>query len=126
LGGLNSQSYPVCFDRKEEKTHGEGGSLIGSVKDKRVIVVDDVLTAGTALKNSINLVQQEGGVVVAAAVALDREEKEGHLTIRESLEKELHIPIKAVASISNLLSFLEAEEGLTKEANLIKNYLSKN
>jgi hypothetical protein len=57
---------------------------------------------------------------------LDREEKEGHLTIRESLEKELHIPIKAVASISNLLSFLEAEEGLTKEANLIKNYLSKN
>ena len=126
LGGLNSQSYPVCFDRKEEKTHGEGGSLIGSVKDKRVIVVDDVLTAGTALKNSINLVQQEGGFVVAAAVALDREEKEGHLTIRKSLEKELHIPIKAVASISNLLSFLEAEEGLTKEANLIKNYLSKN
>ena len=126
LGLKNSKAYPVCFDRKEEKDHGEGGILIGSVRDKRVLIVDDVLTAGTALRNSINLVNNSGGSVVAAVVALDREEKnEDGETAKERLQVELGIPIQSIASISELTSFLEKDGNLREQANLIKNYYSQ-
>jgi len=122
LGLKNSKAYPVCFDRKEEKDHGEGGVLIGSVENKRVLVVDDVLTAGSALRNSIKLVNESGGKVVAAVVALDREEKNKDAgTVKESLEEELNIPIRAIASISRLTNFLE-QENLQEQADLIKRY----
>ena len=126
LGLKNSKAYPVCFDRKEEKDHGEGGILIGSVREKRVLIVDDVLTAGTALRNSINLVNNSGGSVVAAVVALDREEKnEDGETAKERLQVELGIPIQSIASISKLTSFLEKDGNLREQANLIKNYYSQ-
>lgn len=126
LSAKNSKPYPICFDRKEEKDHGEGGILIGSVRDKRVLIVDDVLTAGTALRNSINLVNNSGGRVVAAVVALDREEKnEDGETAKERLQAELDIPIQSIASISKLTSFLEKDGNLQEQANLIKNYYSE-
>ncbi len=122
LGLKNSKAYPVCFDRKEEKDHGEGGVLIGSVKNKRVLVVDDVLTAGSALRNAIKLVNESGGKVVAAVVALDREEKNKDAgTVKESLEGELNIPIRSIASISRLTNFLE-QENLQEQADLIKRH----
>ena len=122
LGLKNSKAYPVCFDRKEEKDHGEGGVLIGSVKNKRVLVVDDVLTAGSALRNAIKLVNESGGKVVAAVVALDREEKNKDAgTVKESLEGELNIPIRSIASISRLTNFLE-QENLQEQADLIKQH----
>jgi orotate phosphoribosyltransferase len=125
LGLKNSKAYPVCFDRKEEKDHGEGGVLIGSVENKRVLVVDDVLTAGSALRNAIKLVDESGGKVVAAVVALDREEKNKDAgTIKESLEGELNIPIRAIASISRLTNFLE-QENLQEQADLIKQHYLK-
>ena len=122
LGLKNSKAYPVCFDRKEEKDHGEGGVLIGSVENKRVLVVDDVLTAGSALRNAIKLVNESGGEVVAAVVALDREEKNKDAgTVKESLEGELNIPIRSIASISRLTNFLE-QENLQEQADLIKRH----
>jgi orotate phosphoribosyltransferase len=122
LGLKNSKAYPVCFDRKEEKDHGEGGVLIGSVENKRVLVVDDVLTAGSALRNAIKLVNESGGKVVAAVVALDREEKNKDAgTVKESLEGELNIPIRSIASISRLTNFLE-QENLQEQADLIKQH----
>ena len=122
LGLKNSKAYPVCFDRKEEKDHGEGGVLIGSVENKRVLVVDDVLTAGSALRNAIKLVNESGGKVVAAVVALDREEKNKDAgTVKESLEGELNIPLRAIASISRLTNFLE-QENLQEQADLIKRH----
>ena len=122
LGLKNSKAYPVCFDRKEEKDHGEGGVLIGSVENKRVLVVDDVLTAGSALRNAIKLVNESGGKVVAAVVALDREEKNKNAgTVKESLEGELNIPIRSIASISRLTNFLE-QENLQEQADLIKRH----
>jgi len=126
LSSKNSKAYPVCFDRKEEKDHGEGGVLIGSVKNKRVLVVDDVLTAGTALRNSIDLVNKSGGKVISVVIALDREENdEDGGTVKETLEAELNIPIKAIASISRLINFLEQDKNLKEQAELIKKYYSK-
>ena len=87
-----------------------------------MLVVDDVLTAGSALRNAIKLVNESGGKVVAAVVALDREEKNKDAgTVKESLEEELNIPIRAIASISRLTNFLE-QENLQEQADLIKQH----
>ena len=100
----------VCFDRKEEKDHGEGGTLVGSVKDKKVLIIDDVLTSGTALKSSINLINQHEGVVSAAIVALDRQEREEGRQVSISLEEQLKIPICSISNLENLITFLESTD----------------
>ena len=104
-----SKLIPICFDRKEEKKHGEGGFLIGSVKNKRVLIIDDVLTAGTALKNSIQIIQEAGGTVSAAIIALDRQEQDGGKQISDKLAGELNIPIYSISNLDNLISFLETK-----------------
>ena len=109
LSQKSSKLTPVCFDRKEEKKHGEGGVLIGSVKNKRVLIIDDVLTAGTALKNSIQIIQEAGGTVSAAIIALDRQEQDGGKQISDKLAGELNIPIYSISNLENLISFLETK-----------------
>ena len=102
-----SMQIPICFDRKEEKDHGEGGALVGSVKNKRVLIIDDVLSAGTALKNSIKLIQDAGGVISAAIIALDRQEQDEGEQISRKLVRELNIPIYSISNLENLIIFLE-------------------
>ena len=92
----------LVFDRKEIKDHGEGGSLIGTLKSKKVLIIDDVLTAGTAIKNSLKIIENEKADLSAAVVALDREEKdESNNFYRDNLIKE-GIKIFSIAKISEL------------------------
>ena len=92
----------LVFDRKEIKDHGEGGSLIGTLKSKKVLIIDDVLTAGTAIKNSLKIIKKEKAYLSAVMVALDREEKdENNNFYRDNLNKE-GIKIFSIAKISEL------------------------
>ena len=92
----------LVFDRKEIKDHGEGGSLIGTLKSKKVLIIDDVLTAGTAIKNSLKIIKNEKADLSAVVVALDREEKdESNNFYRDNLNKE-GIKIFSIAKISEL------------------------
>ena len=92
----------LVFDRKEIKDHGEGGSLIGTLKSKKVLIIDDVLTAGTAIKNSLKIIKNEEADLSAVVVALDREEKdESNNFYRDNLNKE-GIKIFSIAKISEL------------------------
>ena len=92
----------LVFDRKEIKDHGEGGSLIGTLKSKKVLIIDDVLTAGTAIKNSLKIIENEKADLSAVVVALDREEKdESNNFYRDNLNKE-GIKIFSIAKISEL------------------------
>ena len=95
------KTIPVAFDRKEEKDHGEGGNIIGNLENKDVLVIDDVLTAGTAIKNSISVLTKHRGNFVAAFVALDREEKIEDITYKQFLKDE-GINIFSIAKISDL------------------------
>ena len=106
-GAKGEKSFPIAFDRKEEKDHGEGGIIVGENENKDVLIIDDVLTAGTALKNSIDIINSSGGKVVGAIVALDREEKIENETIKDSLEKELNIPILSIAQMSSLIKYIK-------------------
>ncbi|MDC3107300.1 orotate phosphoribosyltransferase [SAR86 cluster bacterium] len=96
------KTIDLVFDRKEIKDHGEGGSLIGTLKSKKVLIIDDVLTAGTAIKNSLKIIKKEKADLSAVMVALDREEKdENNNFYRDNLNKE-GIKIFSIAKISEL------------------------
>ena len=110
-----SKKIPICFDRKEEKEHGEGGALV--VKNKKVLIIDDVLTAGTALKNSIKLIQEAGGTISAALIALDRQEQDEGEQVSKKLVNELNIPIFSISNLENLVVYLETSDksGIAKK-----------
>ena len=124
ISGRTSNLVSICFDRKEEKTHGEGGKIVGSVKGKKVLILDDVLTAGTALNHSINLVREMGGEVVSSLVALDREELVEGVLARDLIGQKTNSKLLSIATISQLVDFFN-QTNKTKEARLISEYLSK-
>ena len=99
--------------------------LVGSVKNKKVLIIDDVLTAGTALKNSINLVKKSGGVVTAAVVALDRQETERGEQVSIKLAEQLKLPIYSISNVENLISFLEGSDKNKEIAKRLKSSLQK-
>ena len=119
-----SNPISISFDRKEEKTHGEGGKLIGSVENKKVLIVDDVLTAGTALNQSIDLVREMGGEVVSSVVALDREELVDGVLARDLIAEKTNSKLLSIVTISQLVDFFNQTNKI-EEAQIIKNYLSK-
>ena len=119
-----SSLISISFDRKEEKKHGEGGKIVGSVEGKKVLILDDVLTAGTALNQSIELVRAMGGEVVSSVVALDREELINGVLARDLIGKKTNSKLLSIATISQLVDFFHQTEK-TEEAQLIEDYLSK-
>ena len=120
----SSNPISISFDRKEEKTHGEGGKLIGSVENKKVLILDDVLTAGTALNQSIDLVREMGGEVVSSFVALDREELVDGVLARDLIAEKTNSKLLSIVTISQLVDFFNQTNKI-EEAQIIKNYLSK-
>ena len=116
----------VCFDRKEVKAHGEKGALIGaSLANKRVLLIDDVITQGTAFKHASNLITKEGGKISGLTLALDRKEKNssGDTAIND-IAKSYQIPVLCIASIDDLIEYL-GEKGHTNQQQLIIDYLSE-
>ena len=123
LSMKTSRPIPFAFDRKEEKSHGEGGNIVGEVKDKKVLILDDVLTAGTALKQSMEIISNAGGKITGCMVALDREEMFDKITARDKISKEFDLEITSIARISQLIDFFDLS-GRKDEAKVIRNYLS--
>ncbi len=119
-----SNQISISFDRKEEKTHGEGGKLIGSVENKKVLILDDVLTAGTALNQSIDLVREMGGEVVSSAIALDREELVDGVLARDLIAEKTNSKLLSIVTISQLVDFFNQSNKI-EEAQIIKDHLSK-
>ncbi|KAJ8502629.1 hypothetical protein ONZ45_g11583 [Pleurotus djamor] len=117
----------LAFDRKEAKEHGEGGNMVGvSVKDKKVIVLDDVMTSGKAIRGAIDVVKQNGGQVVGVVQLLDREEfgQNGKTSTVEELQSELGLQVKSILKLADLLKWLETK-GMQEELESMKEYRDK-
>ena len=124
MSEITSNPVSISFDRKEEKTHGEGGKLIGSVENKKVLILDDVLTAGTALNQSIDLVREMGGEVVSSVIALDREELVDGVLARDLIAEKTNSKLLSIVTISQLVDFFNQTNKI-EEAQIIKDHLSK-
>ena len=103
------RDLPLAFNRKEAKAHGEGGSLIGApLAGRRVLIVDDVITAGTAIRESLAIIAEAGGSPAGIVIALDRQERvreDAAESAAQSVAREHDIPVIAVAGLADLLSF---------------------
>lgn len=112
----------LTFNRKEAKTHGEKGLFIGAKLTGKTIVIDDVLTAGTAFNEVYSLIKQEGGDIVGLFIAFDRMEKnaEGKLT-KQAIEQK-GIPVHSLINLHDLIEYLQAE-GDTEKAEKLVNYM---
>lgn len=125
------RDLPVAFDRKEAKTHGEGGSLIGApLAGRRVLVVDDVITAGTAVRHALDLITAAGGIPAGIVIALDRQEViDTDATPRRSaaqaVSAEHGIPVVAVAGLEDLLAFTGENATLSAEQARLGEYRTR-
>ena len=120
------RDLPVAFNRKEAKDHGEGGSLIGAaLQGRRVLVVDDVITAGTAVREALATIAGAGGTAVAIAIALDRQEaasEGGAHSAAQALAADTGVAVVAVATLDDLLAFAgESAELVAQRERLLAN-----
>ena len=99
---------PYCFNRKEAKNRGEGGNLVGSELEGRIMLVDDVITAGTAIRESMEIIQANGADLAGVLVAIDRQEKgKGELSAIQEVERDFGCAIISIVSLTDLVTFLE-------------------
>ena len=116
---LYNEDKDVSFNRKEVKDHGEGGNLIGAqMKAKRVVIVDDVISAGTAIRESLDVLKVAGAMVAGIVVSLDRQEVRSE-EIRESaiqqVMKDTGVPVVSIIKLKDLISYLERQQGTTMQ-----------
>ncbi|MFH1661045.1 MAG: orotate phosphoribosyltransferase [Rhodocyclaceae bacterium] len=101
------QNYPFAYNRKEAKDHGEGGNIVGAPLTGRVLIVDDVISAGTSVRESVELIRAAGATPAGVLIALDRQERgQGELSAVQEVQRDYGIPVIAVAGLSDLMSFL--------------------
>lgn len=106
---------PYCFNRKEAKDHGEGGNLVGSALEGRIMLVDDVITAGTAIRESMEIIKANGADLAGVLVAIDRQEKgKGELSAIQEVERDFSCSVVSIVSLSDLITYLE-EKGDSQE-----------
>ncbi len=114
---------PYCFNRKEAKTHGEGGSLVGSELAGKVMLVDDVITAGTAIRESMEIIAAHDASLAGVLIALDRQEKgKGELSAIQEVERDFGCDIVSIVKLSDLISYLSEKPGMEKELASVSAY----
>ncbi|MDP1932613.1 MAG: orotate phosphoribosyltransferase [Gammaproteobacteria bacterium] len=111
---------PYCFNRKEAKDHGEGGLTVGSALRGRVMIVDDVITAGTAIREVMEILNRAGAVPAGIVVALDRQERgTGQLSAIQEIEQQYDIPVIRLITLGQIIDYLTAHDDPLLEDNLV-------
>ena len=114
---------PWCFNRKEAKDHGEGGTLVGAPLTGRVLIIDDVITAGTAIREVMTLIEQAQARPAAVVVALDRQERgKGELSAIQEVERDFGIPVISIVKLEDLVSYLEEQDGMADHLEAVRRY----
>ena len=126
LADHHGRDLPFAYNRKEAKDHGEGGLIVGAPLAGRVLVVDDVITAGTAIRESLALIRAAGAAAAGVLTALDREERgQGALSATEELRAEFGIPTIAIARLSDLLAYASGKPELAEHRDRLAAYRAR-
>ncbi len=111
LSDSHGRDLPYCFNRKEAKAHGEGGSIVGAKVTDKVLIVDDVITAGTAIREAIDIIRDAGGRAAGVLLALDRQEKgTGELSAVQEVESGFGIPVFSIIRLTDLIDHLKNDD----------------
>jgi len=114
---------PIAYNRKEAKAHGEGGVLVGAPLKGRVLIVDDVITAGTAIRESLDIIRSAGAEPCGVLIALDRQERgQGSLSAVQELEQQACLPVIAIARLHELLAYTAGRPELAQHRERLLAY----
>ncbi len=120
------QDVPYVFNRKEAKTHGEGGNLVGAPLEGRVLIIDDVITAGTAIREVMDIIEQAGATPAGTVIALNRQEKgKGELSAIQEVERDYAMPVASIVSLNDLLTYLSEKGSMDAQIEAISAYRAK-
>ena len=120
------QDIPFAFNRKEAKDHGEGGILVGTPLQGRVLILDDVITAGTSVRESVEIINAMNAEPAGVLIALDRQEKGEHETSAiQEVSEHFKMPVISIISLANIIEFLELDKNSEKQLEIIKQYRLK-
>lgn len=128
---LDGRDVPFAFNRKEAKDHGEGGILVGAPLQGRVVIIDDVITAGTSVRESVEIIRQAGAQPAAVLIALDRMERAGpdealsaHSAVQD-VASTYGIPVVSIASLADIMALLENDSQLAEHRDAVAAYRTK-
>jgi len=114
---------PFAFNRKEAKDHGEGGTLVGAPLQGKVWILDDVITAGTSVRESVEIIRAAGATVAGVVIALDRQEKGlNELSAVQEVSAQFGIPVIAIISLADIVEFIEQHDETSEKLAIIKAY----
>lgn len=123
LAEQHGRDVPWCFNRKEAKDHGEGGNLVGAGLNGRVLVIDDVITAGTAIRESVEIIRAAGAQLAGVVIALDRQERgRGERSAIQEVEDSLGVPVVSIIRLTDLLEYLRGMPGHEHDVGKIEAY----
>jgi len=117
---------PWCFNRKEAKDHGEGGNLVGAALEGRVLIIDDVITAGTAIRESLHIIDAAGASAAGVVIALDRQERgQGERSAIQEVEQDLGLKVASIVTLAELQTFLQDRPDYAEALQAIADYRAK-
>ncbi|WP_458734178.1 orotate phosphoribosyltransferase [Zobellella taiwanensis] len=123
LAEVHDLDVPYCFNRKEAKDHGEGGNLVGSPLAGRIMLVDDVITAGTAIRESMDIIQANGATLAGVLIALDRQEKgKGELSAIQEVERDYQAQVTAIITLADLIDYLGEKPEMAEHLAPVRAY----
>ena len=119
----NGHNVPFAYNRKEVKDHGEGGVIVGAPLCGRVLIIDDVISAGTSVRESVDLIKQHGATPCGVAIALDRQEKGlGELSAVQEVTQANQLPVCAIANLSDLLEYVSNQQDMAQHLLNVQQY----
>ncbi|ACX90086.1 orotate phosphoribosyltransferase [Pectobacterium parmentieri] len=123
LAEHHDRDLPYCFNRKEAKDHGEGGSLVGSPLQGRVMLVDDVITAGTAIRESMEIIGAHGATLAGVMIALDRQERgRADLSAIQEVERDYQCKVISIITLTDLIAYLAEKPEMAAHLDAVKAY----
>ena len=122
----HQRDLPWAYNRKEPKDHGEGGVMVGAPLAGRVLIVDDVITAGTAIREAVGMIRAAGAEPVGVAIALDRQEKgRGELSAVQEVQAELGLEVISIIRLEDLIGFVDVQPQFTEYAGKLRDYRAR-
>lgn len=119
----NGHNVPYAYNRKEAKDHGEGGVIVGAPLQGRVLIIDDVISAGTSIRESVEMITQHGATPCGVAIALDRQEQGlGKLSAVQEVEATHHLPVCSIANLNDLLAYAANKQEMAQHLLSIQAY----
>ncbi len=123
LAQQHGRDLPWCFNRKEAKDHGEGGTLVGAPLTGRVLIVDDVITAGTAIREVMQIIRAQEAQAAGVLIALNRQERgQGQLSAIQEVERDYGMPVVSIVSLAQVLDYLSQDEQLRQHLPAVEAY----